>query len=408
MDKTSNVQLVPKRSYYVPKPETTTTPKINKPVEAKKEPILDLPVIAPLPKAKVVPPPVTKPVIVTSTPQPEKTPEPVAKSELKLPEKEIPPKKVSEPKPLPKQVTVEKAVTKPEPVVTSVPTELEVEESIVTSLPAKKPEAEKRVGEKDLEKNTWTEEQMEDYIYEDEEQNSREVELRGIPESKFSLPRLSNLTTNTLTLGILSILLLMTVSGLGINYLLKANSDKEIVVDNSLPSPLILPNIKTEFIVLPIVSGEGIKDEVEKITSETTALVFVKAGTAKEPVANTGLLNLLTESSNAGILSSLKQIYFGKNDLGTPFVLLLIGDEVTARGGMLAWEETLYQDFSTTFDLAQTENEPRFIDRVIDEVDARVLLDENNNELLTYGLINNMIIITTDSLTFGELVKLIK
>ncbi len=435
VDTTSNVRLVHRGGYNVPAPEKVS-PAVTKP-KTTIRPAAELPVIAPEPKAKV-PPPLPTPKAEAKIPTPTKDEHPEAKRATSITEApysnrieqilaeekdeiKIPGAKPTEASSIPKSATPEEEKpVKKSSLLSFFTKKPKVEKSEVEatkmSEPEKKVRIQKRLPEpvptdetlEETEPETWDEEALEDYRYEDWERPREVYETETATTPTTRSWRILPLTTNVMTLGIVAVIAVIGVGVMIINTLLNQEETTAPIASEEMLAPLRLSNLPVEFVSLETVSGEAIQSEIFKLSGETKALVFVKPNPTREPIPSTALLNLLTDSSNAGILASLKQIYFGRTDLNEPFVMIKVSDEISARGGMLAWEKTLERDFTETFQLEPAVSATRFIDVTKEGADARILLDEANNELLTYGLINNMIIVTTDSLTFGELVKLIK
>jgi hypothetical protein len=89
----------------------------------------------------------------------------------------------------------------------------------------------------------------------------------------------------------------------------------------------------------------------------------------------------------------------------SPVLLLTISDENSARGGMFRWEDTLSQDLSPWFGQAlrttSTESLTGFTDGDSAGRDVRILTDDIGTERITYGFINqSVLLITTDTTAF--------
>ncbi len=107
---------------------------------------------------------------------------------------------------------------------------------------------------------------------------------------------------------------------------------------------------------------------------------------------------------------SVNALYFGILNKSTPFIAMQISDETTARGGMLAWESTMYEDLSLLFSLTNTDEvESRFKDSEVAGFDVRTLVDRTGNEVLVYSLTKqNVLIVTTNETALAELITYIK
>ncbi len=123
-----------------------------------------------------------------------------------------------------------------------------------------------------------------------------------------------------------------------------------------------------------------------------------------------------TLRSNVGTVfsQSISALYFGNFEQITPFIALKITDPITAKGGMLAWEETLFKDLQpmlVAFDPSNGEiiDELKFKDITIGKIDVRSLNGEDGREVLVYGITpQNVILITTNQAVLSQLFTLIK
>lgn len=119
-------------------------------------------------------------------------------------------------------------------------------------------------------------------------------------------------------------------------------------------------------------------------------------------------LTLIAKNLPPDFTHSLTLARPGYSGERVPFLALEMTDSTIALGGLLAWEQTLYSDFMTVFSTyINSPTASRFIDASLAGVDVRVLKNTAGEEVLLYGILNNTILITTDSLTFAALATVI-
>lgn len=119
-------------------------------------------------------------------------------------------------------------------------------------------------------------------------------------------------------------------------------------------------------------------------------------------------LSLFASNLPADFAHSLNLARPGFSSEQVPFLVMAITDKSIALGGLLNWEQTLFSDFTQVFSLkTPTPSASRFIDASLGGVDVRVLKNNTGEEILLYGILNNTILITTDSLTFSALAPIV-
>lgn len=139
------------------------------------------------------------------------------------------------------------------------------------------------------------------------------------------------------------------------------------------------------------------------------------------PAGAAEIMSVLDTRAPGSFIRAVNAINFGFYRNTEPFIVLKLTSFDTALGGMLAWEESMSADLSPlfgapvagTFDpqarTATQIREPYFVDVVVGNHDARVLLDETQKERLIYAFVNrNTVVITQNRDALSSLAALIK
>lgn len=230
-------------------------------------------------------------------------------------------------------------------------------------------------------------------------------------EEKTSVPtRLKFLliNTNLLAVGVSGIVIALitvaTVSYFRLNTYTENN-----------PQPFFTPSF-TELIVAP-------KEEVPVVSSDNNSFLQSLAAARKrrEEVTQVvvtdksgsyfstqNILNLIQIPPEQNFKQSITEVRFGYAADSSPFIIIQSKDKTVALGGLLSWESTIHRDFNRTFSIQSFVEEGKFVDGTIGGHDIRVLKNISGAESLIYGVVGELVIITTDSVHFSELVDLIK
>ena len=110
------------------------------------------------------------------------------------------------------------------------------------------------------------------------------------------------------------------------------------------------------------------------------------------------------------------------NNTNQPFLILSVDSYEQGFAGMLAWETTMSQDLAPLFPTTSSLPAPStvaatstqvintgFTDNVVDNHDARVLLDQNGNSILLWAFLDQQtIVITTNQYTLTEIISRLK
>lgn len=225
---------------------------------------------------------------------------------------------------------------------------------------------------------------------------------------------LFSINTNTISIGIAGLCFaLLLVSG--VTYVWYKNQpEPQILVEEAQPILANTPLIQ--------IYGQGLEAKElyktitdNKPTDETAIshLIFIADQMTKANLKPEFLLEQLELTLDGSFSRSINNIYFGTTGNKASFIIFQVSDQNTAQGGMLAWENSLYQETQAFFN-HDYRNDPGsiktavFSDSIIGDTDVRILKTLAGAEMLVYGLVNReTIIITTDSETFTRLTNLI-
>lgn len=230
-----------------------------------------------------------------------------------------------------------------------------------------------------------------------------------------SLPahlKLLLINTNTLALGISGLVLAVLIFSAYIFFIVTDKGEVTLAVETSsiesvLDAPQhLISGASNERIDLII----AIDDMRENSNGEVIQVGLLLKDSTDTLISPQILIPLLFEVSlEQSFLQSISQVRFGFTSDRQPYIIMKISDAVVSKGGLLNWEQTMYQNLSELFavDGTQSATKTKFIDASIQGIDVRVLKNETGTELLVYGIINGKVIITTNSINFSELAALI-
>ncbi len=244
-------------------------------------------------------------------------------------------------------------------------------------------------------------------LYEEpEEEVVPETDTTKKPLSTF---RLLLLNTNSLALGISGLVLAVVfVSIYGYfmftgedTYVSEADKNETLLI---LDTPLKLASGKSnqKADVLEIINT------IKATNEETIQIALMFSGSQTNVIPPHVLLSILDLGFEKNLSRTISHIRIGYTKTDNPFLLLKVTDGTVAKGGLLATEATLQQSLSEVFAFSPDPKATKFIDGKLAGNDVRVLKTVSGNDLLIYGIIDNIVIITTDSQSFTELKDLIK
>jgi len=218
-----------------------------------------------------------------------------------------------------------------------------------------------------------------------------------------------SLNTNLLALSISGIALVLVVAGTFGHEVLTKNA--EITAPAvALPTALLPTSSFIRLQNTPLTRSALIAKLATLPAEGGVISEFVFTDTTGAAITPTEIISTLAISTEQNLTQSIKNIHFGYVANTEPYLLLEVTDDIVARGGLLAWEETLYADFTTIYSQKNEKLSGRikFIDGTFGGSDVRILKNETGSEIVMYGMLDTMILITTNSRTFSELANLIQ
>lgn len=223
------------------------------------------------------------------------------------------------------------------------------------------------------------------------------------------------LNTNLMSLGLAGLVLAVTlVSAIGYFWFRDHFAEQSIVSRPDFPTLLSAP---LELAYMPTLDYETARTHINELLAANESktiqigVVATKDETTLVPVP--ALLEALGFEVSAVFGRSISTLYFGELTDGTPFIVFKATDATVARGGMLAWEDSLYYDTLPTLshgDSAQNlPKEATYADIIIANTDARQLATPDGKEYLVYSLTkDNVVIITTSQTALTTLFSSLK
>lgn len=225
---------------------------------------------------------------------------------------------------------------------------------------------------------------------------------------------LFSLNTNLISLGVIGLLVVLSITSLVGYFWFYESNQLTLTTAPSYPSILSVP---LQAVFVSDLTKENLFKQIienqKQSKYETLQIALISSPTGEKLLPATSLINTIGDNINSVFAHSIKTIYFGNANRISPFLVMKITDQDTARGGLLTWEENMADDLKPLFvafkpDLATSTAGLSFSDIVIAGNDARILKASDGTELLIYALTKeNILIITSDQKTLIELITLI-
>lgn len=231
------------------------------------------------------------------------------------------------------------------------------------------------------------------------------------PRTAETRKKILSLNTNILTLGV-SGLAIAIILFVGFSYFWVA---EQIKLDSS--------QVATELPMLidvPLKKIAGVDDSKENLLQALAAtgkenndaiqVVFLSSKPNYEPISPSNLLSTFDIFLEQNFAQSISDIRFGIAKDKQPFVIIKTTHETAAKGGLLMWENGMYEDLAEILSIKETDPiaNTKFVDASLNGIDVRVLKNKNGTERLIYGFTKDTIIITTNIFNFSELAKSVK
>lgn len=222
--------------------------------------------------------------------------------------------------------------------------------------------------------------------------------------------QLKELNTNALALVISIVILIIASSVFVVQVLLNRDVSPEAEVAPTVESLLL--NTELKLLVRNDVSAQSLISSISAEQANVTGIVqiaFVEAFPSNQPLLPSTLIDQLELNTETNLAQSTEELRFGYTSTAQPFILMKVPNTMVAQGGLLIWEKNLYSDFSKVFGLNPTsQSVSNFTDSTFAGRDVRSIKQPNGDDMLIYGIINNTVIITTNSDSYRELSILIK
>lgn len=224
------------------------------------------------------------------------------------------------------------------------------------------------------------------------------------------------INTNTISIGVAGIVLFVVIVG-AIGYVWYSTQVKDLDIITAPNHPTLIPAPLQLTTVTPLDRKQLLETATSNLTQNkfpVLQILFVDSPAGYNAVPAPKILTTLNPELNTTFTESINYIYFGIIEKNQPFIILRITDSATAKGGMLAWEQTLYKDLEPLFSgfvqsMVSATKELKFKDHIVSNMDIRTLEDSNQRPYMVYGIINqNTLVITNDTTTYLEVAKLIK
>ncbi len=237
----------------------------------------------------------------------------------------------------------------------------------------------------------------------------------------------------------ISLLLVIVGGGLiffGINYVIGLMENKEaVVIDDGLSRIITSDEEEKKEFKDFIFKSDLINYLKEKRTNELfgknqiKSYLFTKKDVVGENELTTivsaeDVLNKLQARINQEFLRTIQNEFavgIHSAERNSPFILIKTNDYERAYSGMLAWEDTMKEDIGEIFfdPISYTRPEDEsgaiiefsysFIDKIIKNKDARVLVDETGKGVMFYVFLDNEhILISSDESTIDEIMNRLK
>ncbi len=237
-------------------------------------------------------------------------------------------------------------------------------------------------------------------------EREEEPEPDTLSEKVSRLSTILHIDTNTLALGVSAAVLALTILGTYCYFMVRGEEQmvpQTITVQNLTP----IINGNREEISLTTITRETVFEELVQVRSSLdtiTQIVFLTE--QKEVIPPHQLFTLLEIPLEQNFAQSISEVRFGYTEERQPFMLLVVPDLLTAKGGLLVWEETMGADIHALYGITGADLQPKFIDASLGGIDVRVLKTESGTERLIYGVHGSTVFIATNSADFTELLNL--
>lgn len=245
------------------------------------------------------------------------------------------------------------------------------------------------------------------------------VSTESEPPVEEELIEVQNSSTKHTFLSLNTNLLALSVSGVTLAIVIMVTFGyivffKESSVSNTtaIPPSAILQTSSFSNITDTPLLRTALITKLSNLATESTEMIgeFAFSSTTKVAYTPQEIIATLKIPVEQNFAQGLKTIHFGYVRNTEPYVLIEVTDKITALGGLLAWEQSMYTDFNTLYS-RKTDvlgSRLKFIDGTFRGGDVRSLRDDTGREIVIYGMLDTTVLITTTSETFSEIANLIQ
>jgi len=148
---------------------------------------------------------------------------------------------------------------------------------------------------------------------------------------------------------------------------------------------------------IPVLLSKAIASSSGEVTE------FAVVSGVGDEVSPSYLFEILHFDTKANLRQSLTAAHFVSVNHSKPGLILSFVDEDAVRGGLLQWEPHMYNNFNIFYGDIDS-NTASFVDKKIDDIDVRVLVNAGGDEKLVYGFLSeNSVLIVGASDDFSRI-----
>ncbi|MEN9582350.1 MAG: hypothetical protein RL641_304 [Candidatus Parcubacteria bacterium] len=214
-------------------------------------------------------------------------------------------------------------------------------------------------------------------------------------------------------------LIILTVIGLGVVYLIKKNRVPDVI-----PSEVQIPTLITAEASTSVeIGGQGdgkilelTRTATSNVSSTDNSIVNIyftdSTYSTKQLITANAFLSGIKSEIPQPLLRSLQNNFmlgiYTKDSTRHPFLILKTADFQIAFANMFTWEKKLFSDFYVPFNLTGDEETfvNKFTDLLVENKDTRALKKDDGTISLIYGFADEKTIIIADGVeTFKEVLR---
>ncbi len=270
------------------------------------------------------------------------------------------------------------------------------------------PTLESEVEKKDIEENKTTNIQEVEFIYEPEEDNQSQEQKTVATNQLSDSEDIHDNSTNMISAQIIGaiIVCIIVVYSLAMHVPNILNRHTE-----ALPAPvsdMVVGSTEVEIVLHRFSTAADRVIQIHQLTNNSTSNIVQI--TPQEQIE--GVWHITTPGTvfrsldlapPTALRSVSEQIYFGGYQQTEQFIIIKTSDQSQALGAMLAWENTITEQLASLMKIESSDG--RFRDIISNNYDLRVFLSDQEEPQLTYGIVNNFIVIARTPTTWTAIVE---